>query len=110
MKNSWNHTKTTTQRGYGTQWQKLRKKILQRDNYLCLPCKQCDRLTAATQVDHIINKASGGTDDETNLQSICDDCHEQKTITERGDTIRLGCDVNGIPNQEKHHWNDEKVS
>ena len=30
--------KTTTQRGYGWKWQKTRKRILIRDQYLCVPC------------------------------------------------------------------------
>jgi 5-methylcytosine-specific restriction protein A len=33
-------------------------------------------------VDHIINKQSGGTDDESNLQAICKPCHDQKTQRE----------------------------
>jgi 5-methylcytosine-specific restriction protein A len=33
-------------------------------------------------VDHIKPKANGGTDDETNLQSICEACHKEKTRKE----------------------------
>lgn len=69
-------------RGYGSQWDKLRKRILERDCGLCLVCQAEGRLTAATMVDHIINKAAGGTDDEENLQSICRECHVEKTARE----------------------------
>jgi len=71
-------------RGYGAKWDKLRLRILQRDNYLCLPCKQAGVLTAAKQVDHIIAKANGGGDNEVNLQSICITCHRLKTLKEAG--------------------------
>ena len=37
------------------------------------------RYTSASEVDHKINKASGGTDDDSNLQAICKTCHEVKT-------------------------------
>jgi 5-methylcytosine-specific restriction enzyme A len=70
---------TRQQRGYGAKWQKLRKRILSRDNGLCQQCRRRGRITAATHVDHIVNKARGGTDDESNLESICRTCHALKT-------------------------------
>lgn len=86
-RSGWNRrvdrTGSTTERGYGYQWQKLRKRILQRDHYLCVICKSKDRLAEATDVDHIKAKAFGGTDDESNLQSLCSACHKEKTATER---------------------------
>ncbi|WP_139157546.1 HNH endonuclease, partial [Enterobacter hormaechei] len=39
--------------------------------------------TKATSVDHIIPKAHGGTDDDSNLESLCWPCHRKKTATER---------------------------
>lgn len=70
------------ERGYGAAWQKLRRHILARDKGLCQPCLRMDRVTEATQVDHIKPKARGGTDDEDNLQGICSPCHKLKTVTE----------------------------
>ncbi len=35
----------------------------------------------AKVVDHIIPKTLGGTDEESNLQSICERCHNRKTAT-----------------------------
>lgn len=72
----------TTERGYGHAWRKLRAQVLERDGYLCQSCRTKDRITPATDVDHIINKASGGTDDPDNLQSLCSSCHKQKTANE----------------------------
>ena len=70
------------ERGYGTAWQKIRVFVLKRDSGLCQPCLKIGRVTQAKQVDHIIQKYDGGTDDESNLQSICVDCHKIKTARE----------------------------
>lgn len=70
------------QRGYGTAWDKLRARILDRDERLCVPCLAKGFVTMATQVDHLIPKSAGGGDDERNLQAICDSCHEAKTARE----------------------------
>lgn len=72
----------TTKRGYGAPWRKIRVRILKRDNYLCQPCKRAGKLSPANEVDHVINKERGGTDDDDNLQSICGDCHKAKTAKE----------------------------
>lgn len=74
--------KTTTERGYGQAWRKLRQQVMERDGYLCQVCKRQGRLTEAQAVDHIINKAQGGTDELTNLQAICHTCHKAKTQAE----------------------------
>ena len=70
-------------RGYGAAWSRLRRRIMERDSMLCQPCKSAGRISGATQVDHIVSKAQGGTDDPDNLQAICDSCHKAKTLEER---------------------------
>jgi 5-methylcytosine-specific restriction protein A len=70
-------------RGYGADWDKLRKVILERDKWLCRPCIISGRVTAAQAVDHIKPKAMGGGDDPENLQSICNACHSAKTQRDR---------------------------
>lgn len=75
---------STTSRGYGAAWQRLRASILKRDHYIC-QCSVCSglgRVREATEVDHIVGKASGGTDDPGNLQAINHDCHKEKTARE----------------------------
>ncbi|MGI4856745.1 MAG: HNH endonuclease [Janthinobacterium lividum] len=71
-------------RGYGAAWIRIRARVLARDNGLCLPCLRAGRIAPARHVDHIRNKREGGTDDESNLQSICIDCHKAKTARESG--------------------------
>jgi len=72
----------TTARGYGWAWQKLRKRILERDCGLCCLCAKAGKVTLAVDVDHIVNKADGGDDRESNLQSLCRQCHREKTARE----------------------------
>lgn len=60
-----------------------RAKIFARDNGLCQTCKRNGLVTVATQVDHIKPLHLGGTDDDSNLESICDYCHKAKTKEEQ---------------------------
>jgi len=71
------------QRGYGSKWDILRAQILKRDKYICQQCLRDGRPAPATTVDHIKPKAHGGTDDESNLESLCWPCHKRKTAKER---------------------------
>lgn len=70
------------ERGYGYAWRRIRSIVMKRDNYLCKPCSLKGIATPATAVDHITNKADGGTDELSNLQAICDQCHDIKTLAE----------------------------
>ena len=75
----------SNQRGYGYAWRKLRNIVLIRDNFICVNhSKRLNKIVPANQVDHIIPKAEGGTDDESNLQSLCALCHSEKTELETG--------------------------
>jgi 5-methylcytosine-specific restriction protein A len=69
----------------------LRKVVLDRDSGLCQPCWDGTprRVTLASQVDHIVAKANGGTDDLSNLRAICGPCHALKTIHDAGRNPRL---------------------
>lgn len=85
----WDHGgKSTTERGLGWEWQKARKQALKRDGHLCVPCLHNGRPTPATEVDHVLPRAKGGTDDLDNLESICRDCHQAKTAADEGRTYK----------------------
>jgi 5-methylcytosine-specific restriction protein A len=89
----WKHERqSSTARGYGAEWQRLRTVAMERDGYLCQPCKRKGKDTPAREVDHITPKAEGGTDSLDNLQAICIPCHKDKTQQEaaraRGATHR----------------------
>jgi 5-methylcytosine-specific restriction enzyme A len=72
------------ERGYGSEWDRLRLTILKRDQYVCkcADCATLNRIRPATQVDHIRNKEQGGSDDPSNLQAINVVCHKIKTARE----------------------------
>ena len=72
---------TTTARGYGAHWQKLRCEILRRDP-ICRWPDGCNM--PAVHVDHIVSKRRGGTDDPKNLRGLCSSHHSKKTAREDG--------------------------
>lgn len=92
-----------TKRDRSTSWQRLRAHLL-RENPLCVACQRTGRVTAATELDHIVPLHQGGTDDVRNLQGLCAECHRIKTTRERGATARVAFDVQGNPITDGHHW------
>lgn len=70
------------ERGYGTEWEKLRKRILERDSNLCQQHLSEGLVVVGNQVDHTIPKSQGGTDHESNLKTLCEACHRAKTQRE----------------------------
>lgn len=95
---SWSTSReTSARRGYGYAWQQLRLRILERDHGLCQPCRTVGRLTPGRDVDHKINRAQGGTDDEDNLQVTCPACHKAKTAAESRGLPWAGPDADRAP-------------
>jgi len=54
-------------------WRKIRERILIRDGYTCIYCGE-----NADQVDHVIARARGGNNDESNLVASCKRCNTLK--------------------------------
>lgn len=65
-------------RGYGRPWQKIRKAYLA-IHPLCEECQAAGLTVGATEVDHIVSLARGGTHDAENLRPLCKPCHSRKT-------------------------------
>lgn len=57
-------------------------------------------MTAATMTDHIVSIAKGGEPhDIGNLQPICHDCHQRKTLAEQGKRYRPRISVDAWPEE-----------
>jgi 5-methylcytosine-specific restriction enzyme A len=70
---SWARVDPVAKGRYGAAWQQLRKRVLRESP----KCETCGR--PATDVDHRVAVADGGTDDRSNLRALCLDCHKQHT-------------------------------
>lgn len=55
--------------------------VLQRDNYTCTQCSYSEK--EIMQVDHIIPRCKGGSDEIDNLRCLCPNCHARKSRTEK---------------------------
>lgn len=73
-------------------WNKVKKKIIERDKSICQICKT---KTEKPEVDHIKAIVNGGDEwDENNLRVLCHPCHKVKT---RSDLRAMGS------------WSDETI-
>ena len=76
------HKQTTTERGYGWDWQKL---VAQRnrdpDHVLCQDCLEAGMVRAATERHHMV-KIKHAPDlrlEPENIRDLCDECHDART-------------------------------
>lgn len=76
---------SSTQRGYGYDWQQVRREHLQLEP-LCRFCLGNSLVVAATVVDHIvtIREAPHMRLDHSNLRSLCKPCHDAHTAHTQG--------------------------
>ena len=61
------------QKGFNYGYSSRRKAVLHRDNYTC---QCCGKKNCRLEVHHIKFKSNGGTNDEENLITLCEDCHK----------------------------------
>lgn len=84
----------------GRALQKLRARIFNADP-LCRMCKDKGKITPATQLDHIVALTNGGTNDDDNLQGLCEACHTEKTYNDVGYSHRQEIGEDGWPKEVK---------
>jgi 5-methylcytosine-specific restriction protein A len=58
-------------------WSSLRARVMAEEPI----CRVCG-IGPSTQVDHVLNRARGGTDERSNLVGVCERCHRRKTAME----------------------------
>jgi 5-methylcytosine-specific restriction protein A len=75
------------QRGY-TSRHRRRREIELANKPLCRICAAAGRVTIATEIDHIVPFAHGGSDDDSNRQPVCSKCNNEKSKHERRTTPR----------------------
>lgn len=64
-------------------WSRIRQRVLERDLYTC---QACGLVSSELDVDHIVRSVDGGSDDLSNLQALCWQCHHDKTMKENSET------------------------
>ena len=70
---AWARTNPANKKHYGADWRTIRARVL-REQLICALCP-----ARATDVDHVIAVADGGTDNRTNLRGLCERCHKKYT-------------------------------
>ncbi|MFP3564704.1 HNH endonuclease [Paraburkholderia sp. SIMBA_030] len=71
----------TTPRIRGRQWVKTRQRIAVEQQFTCQRCGLA-WFPWRDQVDHDVPLEQGGSNDDENLNLLCDDCHKAKTAQE----------------------------
>jgi len=65
-------------RGYDEKWRRIRAQFLKAHPHCC----ECG--APATEADHVVPLAQGGTNKWDNLQPMCKSCHSRKTARHDG--------------------------
>jgi 5-methylcytosine-specific restriction protein A len=76
-----NRSEQSKNRLGGRARQRARDRLFQ-SNPLCVHCELKGLTALATERDHIIPLAEGGTEEPSNTQGLCTDCHKAKTQQE----------------------------
>jgi 5-methylcytosine-specific restriction protein A len=77
----WAKPASATKRVTGRKLQAMREALFTRQP-LCVICQAQGRVRLATQRDHTIPLAEGGADDDSNVQGLCEPCHDAKSRAE----------------------------
>jgi 5-methylcytosine-specific restriction protein A len=66
----------------GRAWMDKRERVAKAHGYRCAKCGKV-WVSARDHIDHIVPREQGGSNDESNLQPLCDvPCHAEKTAAE----------------------------
>lgn len=70
---AWKRTDPSAKHRYGAAWRDRRARVLRESPN----CELCGK--PATDVDHRVAHADGGSDDRSNLRALCNPCHKKVT-------------------------------
>src|SRR5688572_809228 len=68
-------------------WERVRRQVLRRDNQRCVSC-HIKLLSADADIHHLMPRSMGGTDELSNLITLCDGCHARHHPTLAGGLAR----------------------
>lgn len=80
----------------GRKLQERRRKYFMQ-HPLCVRCRAKGRIAQATELDHITPLIKGGTDEPSNWQGLCADCHKDKTAEDFGHRVKVRIGLDGLP-------------
>lgn len=91
------------QRGVNYGFENTKAMVLNRDNYTCQCCKGKHK-DSKLEVHHIIYRSQGGSDEESNLITLCHTCHKAlhegkinpKFIGKKKGTLKYATQMNSI--------------
>lgn len=86
-KATWQKKTTAVKRVTGRRLQRMRSELFEREP-LCRRCASAGLIVLATERDHIVPLEEGGKDDDSNVQPLCMDCHDEKSKAERARGVR----------------------
>jgi ATP-dependent DNA helicase RecQ len=69
------------------EWGSLRQQVLRRDNFRCVSCA-VELRSADADIHHLLPRSMGGTDEVSNLITLCDGCHASHHPTLAGGLAR----------------------
>lgn len=99
------------QKGKNYGFENTKAMVLNRDNYTCQCCKGKHK-DSKLEVHHIIFRSQGGSDDESNLITLCHTCHQKlhdgiinlDLDGEKNGTLKYATQMNSIRIQLLKHY------
>lgn len=79
----------------GRAWYAMRRQVFAEQKGVCAMCGNL--LIGQWALDHIQPHSRGGSDDRSNLQGLCHDCHDKKSARDRGHRVKQRIGVDGWP-------------
>lgn len=92
----------STRRLRGGRWGRTRARI-EALRPLCPHCTALGFTRAGVELDHIVALHNGGSNDDGNLQLLCEPHHKAKTAIDMGHKAK-GCNEHGEPTDPRHSW------
>jgi len=100
------------QKGLNYGFENTKAKVLWRDNYTCQCCKT---KKGCLHIHHIIYRSNGGSDEEDNLITLCENCHkklhngklrtfEDKLVGKKKTNLRYASQMSVVRSQLLKHY------